>query len=238
MYISVFYAKIKAMKSNIDTKLIITKFKEPKDCALCEIKNDVEKHLIHEYLNDAVMDDDCRIEVGKNGFCQKHYGMLFSGQNKLSLALQIETYGKVTVSKLMRTPKSVKEAKKISKELNKTTCDCVICKTLEETMDNYYKAICKLFVSNKEFFKFLVNGNGFCMPHYAKLLDNSSYAGMLSKNLLGIISETQRKRINNDFENLDTFCKKHDYRNSLQPLGKSEDCLIKIKETLFGVEDK
>ena len=59
------------------------------------IKKVVEEQLVHEFLNDAVMEDRTRIEVGKLGFCEKHFDMLLSRPNKLSVALQLETRVKV-----------------------------------------------------------------------------------------------------------------------------------------------
>lgn len=79
------------MGYHIDTGLIKDKFKEDTECPLCEIRKVAEKQFLHEFLNDAVMADDCRIEVRKKGFCAEHFGKLFAGQNKLSVALQTET---------------------------------------------------------------------------------------------------------------------------------------------------
>ena len=79
------------MQYHINTGLIHEKFNSECDCPLCEIEKIVEDGIVYEYLNDAVMEDDTRIHVNKTGFCKEHFDLLFQGQNKLSLALQIST---------------------------------------------------------------------------------------------------------------------------------------------------
>ena len=74
------------MGYHIDTGLIKDKFKVDCECPLCEIKSVVEEQLLHEFLNDAVMEEKIRLQVGKLGFCEKHFDMLFSRPNKLSVA--------------------------------------------------------------------------------------------------------------------------------------------------------
>ena len=79
------------MHYHIDTGLIYEKFKTDCECPLCAIEKKVTEQFLHEFLNDAVMEDDTRIKVGKKGFCAKHFDMLFARKNKLSVALQIRT---------------------------------------------------------------------------------------------------------------------------------------------------
>ena len=104
------------MGYHISTGLINEKFKEPCECPLCAIRRKVEENLLHEFLNDAVMEETTRLKVNQKGFCDKHFDMLYKRQNKLSLALQI---GSRTdeIMPLFNAPKSVKAAKKLSEKL-------------------------------------------------------------------------------------------------------------------------
>ena len=79
------------MAYHIDTGLIKEKFKIDCECPLCEIQAVNEEQFLHEFLNDAVMEDGMRAKVNKFGFCSKHYDMLIARQNKLSVALQVST---------------------------------------------------------------------------------------------------------------------------------------------------
>lgn len=55
------------MNYHIDTGIIYEKFGEPCECPLCAIEKKVQEQFLHEFLNDAVMEDDSRIAVAKKG---------------------------------------------------------------------------------------------------------------------------------------------------------------------------
>ena len=221
------------MAYHIDTGLIKEKFKVDCECPLCEIKQIVEEQFLHEFLNDAVMEDNTRIKVGKLGFCAKHYDMLFSRPNKLSVALQIRT----RIEKLKEKMKEVKSAGaaiKLSKELESASETCVICDLVEESMVKYYKTIAQMYLREKEFYKTLLKSKGFCMHHYAELLKYSKSATFASKEYVSLISGIQNRNIERLESELKVFCDKHDYRNANMPLGSAETALPRTRTKLYG----
>ena len=201
------------MEYHIDTGLIKDKFKVDCECPLCEIQQIVEEQLLHEFLNDAVMEDNCRIRVGKNGFCSKHFDMLFSRQNKLSVALQIGTRADV-LSKYLDELTSVKSAKKTANALLDAEKSCVICSLSEESMVKYYKTIAQMYEREKTFYKTLIGSKGFCLHHYSELLRYSNYAGFMKNDYVKVISGVQKRNFNRIKSELKDFCDKHDYRNA------------------------
>ena len=68
------------MSYHIDTGLIKEKFAENSECPLCAIQKVAEEQFLHEFLNDAVMEDDTRIRVGKRGFAQNTSTCSFPGR--------------------------------------------------------------------------------------------------------------------------------------------------------------
>ena len=108
------------MQYHIDTGIIYEKFGESCECPLCAIEKKVTEQFLHEFLNDAVMEDNSRIAVAKKGFCDEHFDMLFSRQNKLSVALQIRTRAE-NLKPLFSAVKSAGAAKKQAEKLSKTT---------------------------------------------------------------------------------------------------------------------
>lgn len=221
------------MNYHIDTGLIIEKFNANCECPLCEIKKIVEEQFLHEFLNDAVMEDNTRIKVGKYGFCDRHFDMLFSRQNKLSVALQIRTRTQVLTDHLTEL-KSVKGAKKQAEYLEKAMSTCVVCDLVEESMTKYYKTIAQMFANEKEFFKTLLSTKGFCMHHYAMLLKYASSASFFAKNYVNLLSGVQMRGIQRVDADLKKFCDKHDYRNANEPLGSAETALPRIRTKLYG----
>jgi hypothetical protein len=221
------------MNYHIDTGLIYEKFAVDCECPLCEIKKVVEEQFLYEFLNDAVMEDNTRIKVGKQGFCSKHFDMLFSRQNKLSVALQIDT----RVNKIdawFEPAKSTSQAKKIASAIEDGQKSCVICDLIEESMVKYYKTIAQMFVNEKDFYKILISSKGFCLPHYAELLKYSTSAGFGAKEYLSIIGGVQKRNMERLQKELRKFCNKHDYRNALEPLGSAETALPRMGEKLYG----
>jgi hypothetical protein len=225
------------MGYHIDTGLILEKLKESSECPLCEIKKIVEEQFLHEFLNDAVMEDNTRISVGKKGFCAKHFSMLFERPNKLSVALQIGTRLD-KIENLFHHVGSTGAAKKTAESIEKSLSTCAICDFVEESMVKYYKTIAQMFAREPEFYKMLISCKGVCMHHYAELLKYSKSAGFVAKHYVSILSETQLRNIKRLQKELKEFCDKHDYRNAMKPLGSAETALPRVGIKFYGKENK
>ncbi len=221
------------MSYHIDTGLIKEKFAENSECPLCAIQKVAEEQFLHEFLNDAVMEDDTRIRVGKKGFCAKHFDMLFSRQNKLSVALQIGTRAGV-ISDLFLPVKGVGGAKKRAEQVEKSLSGCAVCDFLDESMVKYYKTVAQLFVREKSFLKTFMSCNGFCLHHYAELLRYSASAGFAAKEYVNALTSVQKRNFERVMAELKTFCDKHDYRNAHKPLGSAETALPRTRIKFYG----
>ncbi len=219
------------MGYHIDTGLIYEKFNDKCDCPLCEIKQIVEEQFLHEFLNDAVMEDNTRIKVGKKGFCQRHFDMLLSRQNKLSLALQIRTRIE-KVSDLLSSNGG--NASKLADKIIHSTKTCAICDFVDDSMVKYYKTVAQMYLRESDFFKTLLATKGFCAEHYAQLVKYSGYAGLTKKNYLNVLSTVQKRSIEKLLVDLKEFCDKHDYRNASVPLGDGETALPRTRTKLYG----
>jgi hypothetical protein len=193
----------------------------------------VEEQFLHEFLNDAVMEDNTRIKVGKLGFCARHFDMLFSRQNKLSVALQIGTRAD-KISEILTNVKNVSSAVKQAKLLEQSLSTCAICEYTEESMVKYYKTIAQMFERERDFYKSLLSSNGFCLEHYAELLKYSNYAGFAKKDYVHILGGVQKRNMERLQAELKKFCDKHDYRNALEPLGSAETALPRMREKLYS----
>lgn len=223
------------MSYHIDTGLIKEKFKVDCECPLCEIKKIVEEQFLHEFLNDAVMEDSTRQKVNEKGFCQRHFDMLFNRPNKLSVALQTATrvkYLQKFIENTDNAKKVISNAKKLE-ELSKT---CIICDYTEASMVKYYKTIAQMFVREKSFYKTLFSSKGFCLKHYTELIKYSKSAGYMAKDYVNLLASIQNRNVNRLSEELKVFCDKHDYRNANMPLGSSETALPRMRIKLYGDE--
>lgn len=221
------------MNYHIDTGLIYEKFLENACCPLCAIKSIIEEQVIHEFLNDAVMEDNTHIEVVKKGFCAHHFDMMFNRPNKLSLAIQARS-NLPTVESLLAPAKNKGGAKKLADKIDGAINECIVCDYVEKSMVKYYKTIAQMFLYEKEFYKYLIKCKGFCMEHYAQLLRYSGYASIGTKDYLKTLSDTQKRAFSLLDNNLETFCRKHDYRNANMPLGSAENALPDTRDIFYG----
>ena len=221
------------MNYHIDTGLIYEKFGTDCECPLCAIEKTAQEQFLHEFLNDAVMEDDTRIKVGKKGFCDKHFDLLFKRRNKLSVALQINTRAE-KIAPLFSAVKSAGAAKKRAREINDALSSCVICDFLNESMTKYYITIAQMFAKERDFYKLLFSCKGFCFKHYAELLKYSSHAGFFTKEYLSVLSSAMDKNFKRIQTELKTFCDSHDYRNAYKPLGDAENALPHARIKFYG----
>ena len=60
------------MQYHIQTEPIWEAFQSDCDCPMCRIYEKSETRLVEQYLNEAVMEPDYRVEVNKYGFCKEH----------------------------------------------------------------------------------------------------------------------------------------------------------------------
>lgn len=221
------------MAYHIDTGLIKEKFKVNCECPICEIQAVNEEQFVHEFLNDAVMEDGMRAKVNKFGFCSRHYDMLLARQNKLSVALQVSTRLD-TLMKKIDTISSVKAANKQADFIEKASKTCIICNLSEESMDKYYRTIAEMYKREPSFRSLFASSKGFCFHHYARLLRFAKYAGSAASEYVAALSYLQQTNLERISDNLETFCVKHDYRNALEPLGEAETALPRARIKFYG----
>ena len=220
------------MNYHISTSLILQEFPKNTECPLCAIKKIVERNIVEQFLNDAVMEDHTRAKVNKLGFCKEHYDKLFLSQNKLSLALQAQTRMR-TLQKLVDVS-NPKQAKKQAEELKKTEKTCIICDLIEFNMVRYYKTLAQMFNHEPSFKEMLEKTKGFCLPHYAELLAYSNEAHGKAKEYVATLSALQQKNLDRMQVELQRFCDSHDYRNREKPLGSAQDILPRMRTKFYG----
>ena len=132
--------------------------------------------------------------------------------------------------------KNVKQAKKQAEKILGKQTTCVICKYLNEHMIRYYKTIAEVYATRTEFQTRLKTSKGFCLEHYAELLNYSSYAGAEKENYLNDLYSAEKSRLDTLEENLLKFCDRHDYRNADKPLGEEKYALKDCEETFYGTK--
>ena len=183
------------------------------------------------------MEDDTRKEVNKLGFCHHHYSKLYASRSKLGLALQVSTRLNTVMASVDKA-KNSKSAKKQAEKILNLGKTCVVCKYLESHMIRYYKTIAQVYKSVASFKQRLKDTPGFCLEHYAELLNYSSFAGSKQEEYLSDLYETESKLLEKLKDNIDDFCISNDYRNIGKPISKETKESLKTASFVFYGEEK
>lgn len=226
------------MSYPISTSIIYEKFQADTECPLCELREVAEEQFLHQFLNDAVMENSTRKKVNELGFCERHFNMLFERPNKLSLALQMYSRLDKNVLEHVYRTENAKSALKQIDYIEKTKSTCIICQLVEERMARYYKTFAKLFKNEEKFREVVSSSKGFCMHHYSELLKYSSNAGSKKAEYINAINKVTSEGLERLAIELKVFCDSHDYRNSYKPLGSFATALNRISLKLYGKQSK
>lgn len=222
------------MSYNISTMFIWQYFNNECDCPTCRLRQKTERDLVDSYLNEAVMVDAERERVNKYGFCKDHFDLLYSGRNKLGVALQISTRLK-TLKKRIKQPKDAKQAKKLAEALKNETCNCIICRKIEFNMKRYYETVCALYGDDEKFrnenFKQV---KGFCFNCYIRLLENANKAGKYAPELLADLHNAMTNSVNDLDKTITDFTMAFDYHSTGLPSEKASKSLQTARTKFYG----
>ncbi len=181
-------------------------------CPLCNIYNAREKRLVSQYLAENVMDPDFRTASNTIGFCAEHIKQMYDGQNKLGLALQLETRAAALRKLIAKTPNDKKSAKKQADSL-RSHCGCVICNALSEPMSRYYMTIAEMYDNEREFPELFAEARH-CVKHATALFDAAKYAGKSVEKYLSDLSAGLKRDLSAAERDLRAFADCFDFRNA------------------------
>lgn len=190
------------MKEKIYTIPVTDAFKEDCECSMCFLEKKLEDEYVDYFLGPALMEPDCRMVTNDQGFCKRHFELLYNRQeNRLGLGLVIDTHlseqNKKVKKKIEASTESIRKdmelpllknlSNKISskqtdtekfvdeviKELADLESRCSICSKLGYTMDRYMDVILYLWFKEEEFRKLFNSKKGFCLKHFRQLLEGT-----------------------------------------------------------------
>lgn len=221
------------------------------ECPFCFIKRNLEQHAIDFTLGSGAsyMEDDIRSQTDKAGFCQEHYRQMFVYGNRLGSALIMETHLKSLTAGLKdemnryrpsgkpplisrfrktKTPEGDSQANSVTAWIRSRTSSCFICEQIESSYKRYLATFIELFRrSEPEFISLVREAKGYCLPHFADLLE-AAQVSLSEKEMLSLTQilfpqmEASLERIGED---VDWFQKKFDYRFKNEDWKNSKDAV-------------
>lgn len=190
------------MKEKIYTIPVTDAFKTECECPLCVLEKKLEDENIEYILGPFLMEPEGRIQTNENGFCRRHFELLYNSQaNKLGLGLIVDTHMQEQNSELKNLYESKKNllkkdsqaslmknlTNKLSTKQTETqkfvdelidklyalNDSCTICKRINHTMDRYIDVILFLYFKEEDFKTMFDQQKGFCMKHFRLLLEGT-----------------------------------------------------------------
>lgn len=227
------------MEEKIYTIPVTEAFEKKDGCPLCRLRRELEDTERDLIMGASMMEPDIRIKTNALGFCRKHYNKMFEMNNRLSLALMLESHlneqkEKINICKNSVFGKSVNQ--KAIDNMASLSSSCYVCSRVEEKYSKMISTAILLWQKQTEFKNLFSEQPYFCLPHakllleYAKLrLDKKSFSAFAEQ--LDTVQSTYIDSLSSD---VSWFCKKFDYRYDAEPWGNSKDSVERAINFLEG----
>jgi len=206
-------------------------------CPICALYKKLEDNELDIILGAAMMEPDTRIQTNDQGFCGKHFDIMFNMKNRLGLALMIESHLSHNIIKTLKGGIFNQPAK--TKKLDKQKQSCYICHRVEHSLDLMLETAALLWQREKEFKEKLSNQPYFCMSHYPEML-NAAERVLPKKaypDFAGDCKAVMVRYAEKLYGDVSWFVKKFDYNNEGEPWGDSKDAVERAIKFLSGYKD-
>lgn len=200
------------MRESLLTIPINEVFEPREGCPICAMRNTVEQHISEYIMGAAMMEPDVRLETNRLGFCREHYNILLKQNNRLSLALMLNTHLATRRAEMFEGRGGLRRYSKKSPPEEQT---CFVCSKVNWGIDHMLSTLYNMW-SDADFRKLYSQQEYICLPHYDLLMlgavkhlkkdDLKTFAEATDK-----LAGEYMKQLNEDVQQ---FCDSFDYRNA------------------------
>lgn len=239
------------MKKQIHTIPVVVSFESGDECPFCDLERQTDQRAIRYFAGPSAsyMEPEIREITNGTGFCGSHMRKLYEYGNPLGSALMLQTHMADVLKDLQRQMEDLELPKKrlfpkknAQKDrpywghLQERVERCAICDQVQSNMDRHYQVFFSL-LEQEEFRKIFLGSKGFCLRHFAKLLQEAE--GHLPRSqekwfypAVYALMEEHLVRVKED---LDWLIARYDYRNAGAPERNSRDALPRAMQKLEGI---
>ena len=227
------------MDEKIYTIPVNEAFDEYDGCPFCRMRRKLEDNERELIMGASMMEPSIRIKTNKTGFCKKHFDKMFAMNNRLSLALMLESHLDEVSDNTVIWKKSIvfkDNSKKAVENMKKIKNDCYICQNTLEKFEKMMFCAVLLWNTQPEFREKTKKQQYFCLEHASEFvetaslkLDKKQYAQFLED-----VSTVQSEYIASLKEDVSWFCKKFDYRYENEPWGNAKNSVERAIKFLEG----
>lgn len=227
------------MKEQLYTIPVHDAFEIDCECPVCTMYKSLQEDAINFTMGPSYMEDDVRMVTDKIGFCDKHVRLLYENQNRLGLALMLNTHMKRTIKDLQSLSGEAKissssffkkkntGASSVAEYIHNLNDSCFVCDRIDRIFDRYLVTIFHCYKNDEEFRKIFRKSKGFCTRHYGDLYEMApeELSGSLLQDFISDINKLYLDNMKRVQEDLEWFTDKFDYRNQDAPWKNSKDAL-------------
>ncbi len=234
------------MKEKLYTIPVNEAFETDCECPVCAMYRKLETGAIEFTMGPSYMEDDVREMTSRLGFCEKHLGMLYQNQNRLGLALILQSQ----MDKLMKDVEKLSSAEgkpasslfrkknapsDLTEHLHELHEACFICDRINQTMARYIATIFHLYHTSEEFCMKLAECKGFCTSHYTALYESAPdyLSGEELSRFLKLLNKLYLENMKRVRDDLEWFINKFDYRYQEEPWKNAKDALPRTIQKLW-----
>lgn len=205
------------MRSDICSIPVEEVFEPKEGCPICRMRNMLENRMAEYITGAAMMEPEVRKVTNEKGFCLRHYKMILSRKNRLSVALMLESHLK-EMEKKIKSPVAKAE-----------TSRCFVCDEVERNMTALISNTLKKYESDMEFRHLFEKQETLCLPHFYELC--SAADKKMGRRFRGEFKSAAKELTLRSIESLHGdvkhFCDMFDYRNNGENAdwGNSRDSL-------------
>lgn len=240
------------MREEIDTIPMNDAYDAQDECPFCYLQRRSEQAAMRYVAGPCAsyMEPEVRGVTDSMGFCTVHMKKLYDYGNTLGAALMLQTYFAGVLeefhdekekfsapAKRSFLPGRRKEPQdSLSRKIMQKVESCYLCRRIEEDLQRYFSTFFAM-LREPEFRKKVEDGKGFCMGHFAMLLEHAekelpnSQRDWFYQTVFSVMEENLL-RVKGD---LDWLVEKYDYRNAGADWKNSRDALPRAMQKMQGL---
>ena len=196
-------------------------------CILCTIEKKLEADALEYFLGPSMMEPDGRELTNEKGFCRRHLPMLFEKGNRLGLALILETHVKELSEKINLVKKSgfMQKGYDLSltaEKLKEVAESCALCEKMNAQIKDAAGNLAYLWEQEKDFREMFENQGTLCPEHAGIVLSvcEKEIGGKNRDIFIEAVIKSQKKQLEELYDDLHEFVLSFDYRNAGKPLSE------------------
>lgn len=205
-------------------------------CPFCYLYRKLENDEIDIMLGAAMMEPEIRIKTNELGFCGRHFDIMFEKNNRLGLALILESHLAETRKKTETGGFMGSKTAAVAGNLEKLGSTCYVCDRIHHSFSKMMENSVYLYETESEFRAKLSNEPYFCLTHLSEFL-NAGKAHLNKKKVPEFqtaVAAVTNKYFDELSGDVSHFCKKFDYRYENEPWGNSKDAVERAIRFISG----